>query len=124
MGVRFSFAHPRLNQIIYRAMFGDVPFRDETIQRMKARSLEYTRELLRQGIAAGAIRPDIDLDMIAYLLNLMTNDFGNFLVAKLGIDPQQLMAGDYSQLDITALRDLFAKAIAFLQYGLAKRHSK
>jgi AcrR family transcriptional regulator len=123
MGVRFTFVHPRLNQIIYRAMFGDAPFRDETIQRMQASSLALVKQVLAQGVAAGEVDPDLDLDMVAYLLNLYTNDFGNYLVSKLSLDPQKLVDGDYSQLDMDQLRAVFAQAMEFLWYGLAKRSS-
>ncbi|MEI6043092.1 MAG: TetR/AcrR family transcriptional regulator [Chloroflexota bacterium] len=121
MGVRFTFEYPRLNQIIYRAMFGTLPFRDEMLQRMKESSQDYIRQVLMQGIAAGEIEPDLDLELVAYLLNLITNDFNNFLIKKLELDPQRLMEGDYSQLDLEAIRGVFTKAMEFVRYGLAKR---
>jgi AcrR family transcriptional regulator len=124
IGVRFTFEYPRLNQIIYRAMFGEGPFRDEMLQRMKESALDYIRQIIIQGIAAGEINPDLDLEMVAYLLNLITNDFGNFLVKKLEVDPQRLIAGDYSQLDMEAMRGVFTKAVEFMWYGIAKRSSK
>jgi AcrR family transcriptional regulator len=121
MGVRFTLEHPRLNQIIYRAMFGVVPFRDEMLQRMKDNSLGYIRQVIVQGIAAGEIDPDLDLDLVAYLLNLITYEFGNFLVTKQAINPQRLITGDYAQLDMDALRGVFRQAAAFIWYGLAKQ---
>ena len=123
MGARFGFEHPRLNQIIYRAMFGDAPFRDDMLRQMKESSLGLIRQIIMQGIAAGEINPDLDLDMTAYLLNLITNEFGNYLVSKLAIDPQRLIEGDYAQLDIEATRGIFTKAAEFMWHGLAKRSS-
>jgi len=122
MGVRFTFAHPRLNQIIYRAMFGAVPFRDELIQRMKDSTRDLIRQVITQGQSAGEINPDLDLDMATYLMNLITNDFSNFLVSKLAIDPQRLIAGDYSQLDTNAIRRVTTQAVEFVWYGLSKQH--
>jgi AcrR family transcriptional regulator len=124
MGVRFTFEYPKHNQIIYRAMFGDSPFRDEMLQQMKESSLNHIRQIINQGIAAGEIEPDLDLEIVAYLLNLITNDLSNFLVKKLEIDPQRLIDGDYSQLDLDKMRDVFTKVLEFMWYGIAKRSSK
>jgi len=123
-GVRFSLVHPRLNQILFRAMFGDTPFRDEAISRARDNLLDYTRQLLNQGIASGDVDPNIDLDLVSYLLSLMSSDVGGFIITHLGIEPQRLMEGDTSQLDIGALREFFARTIHFLRYGLANRTSQ
>lgn len=123
MGVRFTFARPRLSQLMYRAMFGAAPFRDEALQRMRASALETIRQLLAQGVATGELDPDLDLDLVAYLLSLMASDFSDFLVSKLALDPQRLIRGDYSQLDLDAMRDVFAKATEFIWWGIAKRPS-
>ena len=121
MGVRFTFEHPLLNQIIFRAMFGAVPFRDELLLRMKESSLVLIRDVIAQGQATGEINPDLDLEMVAYVMNLITSDFSNYLVSKLVLNPQQLIDGDYSHLDTTAISAVSAKAVAIVLYGLAKR---
>ncbi len=121
MGVRFTFAHPLPSQLIYRALFGAAPFRDEALQRMRASSLDTIRQLLSLGVASGELDPDLDLDLAAYLLNLMASVFSEFLVSKLALDPQRLVAGDYSQLDLDAMREVFANATTFLWRGIARR---
>ncbi len=121
MGVRFALEHPRLNQLIYQAMFGTAPFRDDMLQRLRDSSLQLIRDVIAQGIAVGEIDPDIDLDMTTYLLNVITNEFGNYLASKLAIDPQRLLAGDQAQLDNDSLRSVYSKALDFVWHGLAKR---
>ena len=56
MGVRFTFAHPQLSQLIYRAMFSAAPVRDEALQRMRARSLDAIRQLLALGVTSRGAR--------------------------------------------------------------------
>lgn len=121
VGVRFTIQQPRLNQLIYRAVFGAVPFRDELIQRLKVSSLDMVRGLLAQGIAAGEIDPAVDLDTAAYILNLMTVEFTDLLVSKLGITPQALISGEIGHLDMEAIQRVLKSAVEFIWYGLAKR---
>jgi AcrR family transcriptional regulator len=120
-GVRFSLSYPQHTQIIYRAMYGATPFSDQAVQRMRDASMDYIRQILSQGISAGEIKPNIDLDLIAGILNVILHDFGKLLIAKPEHVPQELMMGNHSQLDMSVLRDKFIKLIEFLRFGLSSR---
>lgn len=123
LGVHFAYAHPLLNQLLFRAMADRLPFRAEVIQRMQDSAHAYIRQLLVQGIAAGEVNPSIDIEMAAYLLNLILNDFSTFLMRRLQMDPERLAAGDYAQLDPDAVRTVLTQAWQLVWFGLAARDS-
>ncbi|HEX2905383.1 MAG TPA: TetR/AcrR family transcriptional regulator [Phototrophicaceae bacterium] len=121
MGLRYDFAHPRLGQILYRALFGSGPFHDESLGQIKTSLLAYQRQMLALGVSLGEIDPTLDLEVAAHLLNAIMTDFSGLIVTRLQLDTERLKQGDYSQLDSPKLRELSAEVIKIVQYGLAKR---
>jgi AcrR family transcriptional regulator len=122
IGFRYDLAHPRLGQIIYRAMFGNGPFQDETHNRLKESLLDYQRQVLKLGVSLGAIAPDINLDIAAHILNAIMADFGGFLVTHLQLDAERLVQGDYSQLDMAALGETLSQVMRIIRFGLANKN--
>ena len=61
VGTRFDLTHPTLSQIINRAVYGDVPFREEVLAMTQASSNEYLKQLVQNGIEQGDVANDINL---------------------------------------------------------------
>lgn len=53
VGTQFDLTHPQLSQIVYRTIYGDVPFRDEVLAMKTASSNEYMKQLVQNGIEQG-----------------------------------------------------------------------
>ena len=119
-GLRYDLSHPRNGKIIYRAMFGKGPFREKSLDYLRAPLLEYQRQVLRNGMKAGAIAPDIDLDLAAHILNAVMADFGSYIVNNLGLDPERLLQGAYTESELDALRTTLTHAVRILQYGIGQ----
>lgn len=120
-GLRYDLAHPRLGQIIYRAMFSGGSYQKVGSSHIRQKLLDFQRNVLAQGITVGAIAPDINLDLAAHMLNAIMGDFGSFAVAHLGLDIESLIQGDTSPADLEALRAALAQSMRILRYGLAPR---
>jgi TetR/AcrR family transcriptional regulator len=117
--LHFQLAHPRLAQVGYRALYsGDLPFRSELLQKMKKSADDYYRQLVQLGIRQGAIDPGIDPDLAVFVLGSSLNEFGNYLIEKLGFDPQKLTGGDLTAGQQQAMLELVNGLIRILRSGL------
>ncbi|GAB4532764.1 MAG: TetR/AcrR family transcriptional regulator [Anaerolineales bacterium] len=68
-GLRFSMAHPRyaaIGEHLLRAK--NTPIFERVVHDSTAASQAYFRQLLQQAIARGEVRPDVDLDLMGYLM--------------------------------------------------------
>ena len=123
VGLEFQIIHPRLMQVGYRALYGsNVPFQDEALERMKAAGDTFFRKLVQQGIQQGDIDPDIDEEMAAFILSTWLNEFGNYLLKKMHIDPQKLITHEIDQAQHQRILDDVDHLMAILKHGLAPRH--
>ncbi|MEW5914372.1 MAG: TetR/AcrR family transcriptional regulator [Thermodesulfobacteriota bacterium] len=78
--------NPRLFQLYLRIVFeGDVPFRGRLLASIRLFSRDYLLDLLREGVAAGQLRPDLDLELAAFVVDAALERF--------------LMASSVAQLD-------------------------
>ena len=71
VGTKFDLTHPALSQIINRAVYGDVPFREEVLAMTQASSNEYLKQLVQNGIEQGDVADDINLDMAVFAINTL-----------------------------------------------------
>ena len=117
---QFELAHPRLSEVAYRAYRGDLPFRDETIQRMKQGGLDYFRQLVEQGIENGDVAPGVDAEIAAYIFNTLIGELGGFLLARLGLDAKQdvqnVSPGVWESMEAS-----FSQLIDILQHGMGSK---
>ncbi|MBE9126633.1 MULTISPECIES: TetR/AcrR family transcriptional regulator [unclassified Coleofasciculus] len=123
ISARFDLTHPDLSQIVNRAVYGDVPFRDEVLQRTKKGSVEYIQQLVSQGIAQGDINSDIDPDLATFIILTLAEGLRNFIPEKIGIDPQQLADKVPIDLDMQAVEKIFDDLILVLEQGLGSKSS-
>lgn len=79
-GLRLIEKNPRLFQLYLRVVFeGDVPFRGRLLASIRIFSHDYIMDLLRDGAAAGELRPDLDLELAAFVVDATLE---RFLVAS------------------------------------------
>ncbi len=119
-GLEFQITHPRLMQVGYRALYGNhMPFQSEALEQMKAAGEAFYRDLVEQGIRQGDIDPDIHKDMAVFVLSTWLNEFGNHILGKLAIDPQQLIAGELDQAQHQRILEDVDHLMKILRFGLA-----
>ncbi|MGB5961164.1 MAG: TetR/AcrR family transcriptional regulator [Coleofasciculaceae cyanobacterium] len=121
ISARFDLTHPDLSQIVNRAVYGDVPFRDEVLQRTKKSSVEYIQQLVSQGIAQGDIESDIDPDLATFIILTLAEGLRNFIPEKIGIATQQLAHEVPIDLDMQAVEQIFDDLILVLEQGLSSK---
>ena len=119
-GARFNLAHPSLSRVVNRALYGDLPFRDEAIKQTREISWNYIQELVQQGMKQGDINPDIDPDLAAFTINTLGNELGNFILHRIGVTPEQLVQ-DELNLDMRSVEQVFDELIQVLEHGLNNR---
>ena len=117
---RFNLAHPALSRIVNRALYGDLPFRDEAIKQTRETSLQYIQELVNQGMKQGDINPDIDPNLAAFTINTLSNELGNFILNRIEVTPEQIVQ-DELNLDMQAIEQVFDELIQVLEHGLSNR---
>lgn len=62
--------NPRLFQLYLRIVFeGDVPFRSQLLQSIRLFSRDYLMDLLVEGKQAGELRPELDLEVAAFMVD-------------------------------------------------------
>lgn len=75
-GVIFMQKHPVIYRLYIKAMFeDDIPFRSEILRSLREYSFKYFRSLLERARARGELRPDLDLDKAAFVLDALMDRF-------------------------------------------------
>jgi TetR/AcrR family transcriptional regulator len=75
-GFRFVQKHPLVYQTYLKILFENkVPLREKLISTLRLYSHKYLLPLLEKGQKKGEIRPDIDLEMAAFMLDAMMERF-------------------------------------------------
>ncbi len=120
-GAQFQLVHPRLAQVAYRALYGDIPFHDETLVRMKVAAYEYISQLVEQGLARGDIDPDIDPELAVFVIHSLSMELGNFILQRQGIDPAALSQGHMHVFDTPEIARIFDQLVRVLEQGLGNR---
>jgi AcrR family transcriptional regulator len=119
VGTKFDLTHPSLSQIVYRAVYGDLPFRDEVLAVNQASSSEYMKQLVKQGIEDGDIATDINPEMAVFAINTLGEGLRHFIPAQLGLDTQQLaQKGVQTDIDLDAINHIFDDLFQILEHGL------
>jgi len=75
-GVMFFQRHPAIYRLYIKAMFeDDIPFRSEILRSVREYSLKYFRSLLEEARTRNELRPDLDLDRAAFVLDAIMDRF-------------------------------------------------
>lgn len=119
-GVRFDFSRPRYANILYRATY-EPSGKDvlEVSHRLKDASFEYIRALVRDGIARGDLRRDIDLEFTVFALYQLTVSLRDFLAARFSFSfGDAVRKGAGSPIDDAALNEALDGLVTFLRSGI------
>ncbi len=116
----FEILYPRLAKIGYRAIYGKSPLPDGIVNKARQSTTQYFSELIEQGKQRGEIRPEIDSDAAAFIFSAALTQLGNYLTAKAGVDPSQIVEDGRYPLQATDVMKTYDEMIAILQFGLAK----
>lgn len=119
-GIRFEFSNPRLAKISYRALFDDVPLPEETQATIRRGSMDYFRQLLQQGVEAGDVRDDVDIEVAAFMFASIFMNMGQFLMERHGMQPERLLEGGGKAFENTPARAAMIQVFAILEHGLRK----
>ncbi|NEQ45015.1 MAG: TetR/AcrR family transcriptional regulator [Leptolyngbya sp. SIOISBB] len=123
-GVRFDLKYPALSKLGYRIFYGDFPFQDEAMEEAKEASSRFFRELVIKGMAQGDIDPDLDSDLVVFVIDIIARNFGDYVPVKLGLKPEKIAREGIAALDIEATRKIFKELVDVLQFGLINSKSE
>ncbi|MCF8032722.1 MAG: TetR/AcrR family transcriptional regulator [Desulfarculaceae bacterium] len=116
-GLELIDKNPRLFQLYLRVVFeGDVPFRGRLLASIRIFSHDYIMDLLGDGVAAGDLMPDLDLELAAFVVDATLE---RFLVAS-AVEHMDPGLG-LNQADAARAAELAAGLVATLRAGLGAR---
>ena len=125
LGTQFDLTHPQLSQIVYRTVYGDVPFRDEVLAMTQASSNEYIKQLVQNGIKQGDLASDINPDMAVFAINTLGEGLRHYIPTQLGLDTKQIaQKGVDKNIDLKAIDQIFDDLFHFLEHGLGNKTSQ
>ena len=120
VSVQFDIAHPALSRLVNRATYGDVPFREEMLQRSQLVSLDYLSELAKQGIEQGDINPDVAPDLAVFVVTTLSNGLRYFIPQRLDLNERKLAQEVPGNLDMVAVDKIFNDLIRVIEHGIGK----
>ncbi len=120
-GFQFQLSNPRLAMVAYRALYTDMPFRDEVLMRFKMQVNDFYRHLLQMGIAQGDIDPDIDLEVAVFYLDTLFGELGNYMVRRLGIGEEQFSTMHFADAYREKMDEIYNHVINLLEHGLGSK---
>lgn len=125
VGTQFDLTHPQLSQIIYRTVYGDVPFRDEVLAMTQASSNEYIKQLVQNGIEQRDVANDINPDMAVFAINTLGEGLRHYIPTQLGLDTKQIaQKGVDKNIDLEAIDRIFDELFRILEHGLGNQPIK
>ena len=118
MQMQFDFAHPRLTEVGYRALYGDLPFRDDLLETLRAQATLSYRQMVLDGVADGSVNPDVDVDTAVFMIVSVFNELGNYLQKRLGISAETMVTRQLTAVEWAEAGKLFDELTRLLQSGL------
>lgn len=118
--VQFELAYPELARIAYRAFVEEIPFPEEVDDLVKQGGASYFNDFLAQGILHDDVAPWVDTDMAAYMLQVIYNSFGRYLLKR--INALSTLSSDQT-VDIFTNPDammLFDNLMELLEGGMGR----
>lgn len=118
---RFDLEQPQLSRLIYRAVFGDLPFREEVLQQTQAATHRLIQPLIATAIERGEIAADINPAVAMFVISVVSNGLKFLIPAQLGISAEALAREGAQALDMDKVEPIFDDLIRILERGLAGR---
>lgn len=116
--INFEQLNPVFSQLSYRAFYGNSSVQDQEIDEIKQTSAKFIRQLVIQGVEAGDINSDLDLDLVVFVVDTLINAFNSYLPQKLGIANDILAEKGSSSLDLELAKKTFDRLIKIVKFGL------
>lgn len=117
-GLDFEFSNPKLAQIGYRAVYGDAPLPAETADLLRGGMASFYQPLVAKGVAAGDIDPALDENLVAFMLNALTTQLGDYLLQRLQVAPETLAVDGVRSFDQPEYLALVDELMMVLERGL------
>ncbi len=121
-GVDFIKTHPQVYRLYLRVLFeSQVPYRQEILASIRGYSHEFLKTLIRAARERGELRPSIDTDVAAFMLDAVLDRYLQAMCIR------HLDAGlGLPELDEAANRLWIRRIVTLLQTGLATsaRHDR
>lgn len=118
-GTHFRFAHPKLEQVVARALSPGQGMRTDLGKRLKEQTEAYWRQLVQLGVEKGDVDPGYDTGLVAWVFTVLTSELGWYALSRVGPhppdDPQ--LADRYNR----EAAPLFSELIRLLEHGLRPR---
>jgi AcrR family transcriptional regulator len=122
-GTHFQARYPGLSRVAARALYGSLPFRDESLQHMKETVSHYFLELIEMGVARGDVDPGVNRQMAAFVLGAVFNELGNYFLRQIGWDPAELAVREFTAAELDQLDQIVTEALQLLRHGLGTKES-
>jgi AcrR family transcriptional regulator len=116
--VQAALAHPIHARLIMRAHLMPSPDQEAIAAQARAVRQEHYRALVRDGIARGEVAANVDPEVAAALLGAVTGEIGTLVMATLGLNATQAIAGDSHQFANLAVERIFDQVLQMLEQGL------
>lgn len=122
--VQFEVANPKLNQIAYKAIYGDAPFMDAVLEEGKKQADDFTKSLLARGTASGDLDPNLDTELATFIFNSVFLHLGDYLLQRLNIPSEALLQEQPHLFESTEADRLFNGIMDILKHGMGKDSEK
>ena len=123
-GASFELSHPKLAKFGYRVVTDDVPLPEETLAIARTGGRTFFEQFMRNGVEQGVIDPNVDAGVAAFLFDLITVHFGQYMVDRLEITPDELTTSERYPLDTKEGEGIFDALVDILQNGLGPREAR
>ena len=123
ISTQFSLQHPRLNQIINRAAYGDSPVKKDVFEHLQAASKQPIYNMVEKGIANGDLRPDLDPDLATFIILTAGDNLRYFIPEKLEMDTKKLAKSAELALDMQGIGRIYDGLIQVLKQGMGSEAS-
>jgi AcrR family transcriptional regulator len=109
-GIKFAKEHPRLSKIGTSFVKGtDAKFKQEILGESIPKSNEFIKGMLLRGIQRGEIAPEIDADIVAYMLTELSISISEYFIKEMDAE------------DDMEILELVDKMIFMIENGIKRR---
>ncbi|MGC9399414.1 MAG: TetR/AcrR family transcriptional regulator [Anaerolineae bacterium] len=119
VSVRYEFAHPRLSQVTYRALYSHQGPQAASQARLQVAARDFYARMLTQGIMKGDVRPDIDRDAATFVLSTVLGRVGYYILRRLGWDYEDLLSWNGDEATLQAMYQATDALLDVLERGVA-----
>ena len=123
MGIQFKLRYPALNQITNRLTFGDIPFREEVLQKTREATSDYLLDLVIRGQQQGDVDADLDPYLAVYAIQSLSSGLTDLIPQRLGKEADLLVSSFPADVNTEALEHIFDDVIRVLKRGIGSSNT-